>query len=71
MTEKRDPSDGFYLIWSEEHGAWWRPARRGYTTSIKDAGRYLLSAAEEIVRSANFGGTFHEIAIPCPAGIPS
>ena len=41
------------LIWSEEHGAWWKPGRMGYTRSIRDAGRYSLAEAMEIVSSAN------------------
>lgn len=29
-----------YLIWSNEHRAWWRPNSRGYTIDIGKAGRY-------------------------------
>ena len=39
-----------YLIWSWEHDAWWRPARRGYTEDVAEAGRYTeAEAAEETV----------------------
>lgn len=58
-----------FLIWSEEHGAWWRPHRRGYTTKISEAGIYDATAAAQIVKDANFGGTFNEFAIPFPAGL--
>jgi hypothetical protein len=58
-----------YLIWSEEHGAWWRPAKWGYSQRIRDAGRYSKADADEIVRNANFR-EFNEIAIPEPPGIP-
>lgn len=44
-----------YLIWSNEHVAWWRPASMGYTVSIEHAGRYSRDEAMEICRGANFG----------------
>jgi hypothetical protein len=59
-----------FLIWSEEHRAWWRPMSRGYTDSIRDAGRYSEEQAKRICKDANFGGTFHELAVPLPVGIP-
>ena len=31
-----------WLIWSEEHGAWWMPNAYGYTRSLADAGHYSL-----------------------------
>lgn len=34
-----------YLVWSHEHGAWWRPNGRGYTTDINRAGRYTREEA--------------------------
>lgn len=60
-----------FLIWSEEHGRWWGPGECGYTSSIREAGRYYAHAAERICQAANYGGTFHEIAIPVPQGIPA
>jgi hypothetical protein len=45
-----------YLIWSNEHGAWWRPNRNGYTTVIELAGQYPPEEAKEIVESAWLGG---------------
>lgn len=60
-----------FLIWSEEHGSWWAPDHCGYTTSIVKAGRYTEQAAEKICRGANYGGTFHEIAVPVPHGMPA
>lgn len=32
--------DDWYLIWSNEHSAWWRPNSRGYTLDVGKAGRY-------------------------------
>ncbi len=58
--------EGVWLIWSEEHGAWWGPAERGYTTSISKAGRYAKARADQIVASANYGGHLNEIALPAP-----
>lgn len=60
-----------YLIWSEEHGAWWRPGKLGYTSSIKMAGRYNFERAMEIEANANQmldieAGQFNEVAIPDP-----
>ena len=58
-----------FLIWSEEHGRWWKPAERGYTSQLATAGRYSRERAEAIVRSANFGSAFNEIAVPVPEGL--
>lgn len=43
----------WYVLWSIEHTAWWRPGRRGYTRDIRAAGRYERLEAREIVRDAN------------------
>lgn len=29
-----------YLVWSNEHGGWWRPENAGYSRDIREAGRY-------------------------------
>jgi hypothetical protein len=58
-----------YIIWSEEHLAWWRPAKSGYTRSLIDAGCYSKNEAEEIVANANKflpPEQFNEIAILDP-----
>lgn len=36
---------GDYLIWSNEHRAWWRPNAHGYTVHIEQAGRYTRDEA--------------------------
>lgn len=41
-----------YLIWSNEHRAWWRPASLGYTTNIRGAGRYTREQAMGICARA-------------------
>lgn len=44
------------LIWSNQHGAWWRPCRRGYTGVIEEAGRYNADEARRIVADATLHG---------------
>src|SRR6185437_4715576 len=43
------------LIWSHEHGAWWRPNRLGYTPVAALAGRYTEAEAREICENAAYG----------------
>lgn len=56
-----------YLIWSNEHRAFWGPVRCGYTTDHVKAGRYTREQATEIVREARGGmrkgDNFPEIAV--------
>ena len=40
-----------YLIWSNEHRAWWRPKSAGYTIDPDKAGRYSRSEAISHCRS--------------------
>lgn len=42
-----------YLIWSNEHNAWWRAGRAGYTNDKKSAGRYSGEEAAQIIANAN------------------
>lgn len=37
-----------YLIWSNEHRAWWRANSAGYTTSLTEAGRYTRPEALDL-----------------------
>lgn len=48
------PSDE-YLIWSHEHGAWWKANRMGYIVAAKFAGRFSRDEAIEICRTAREG----------------
>ena len=45
-----------FLIWSNEHGAWWRPNRLGYTLLLHEAGRYDAVEAGLIVASSGAWG---------------
>lgn len=42
-----------YLIWSVEHGRWWKFAACGYTPHRELAGRYTLEEATRICEDAN------------------
>lgn len=44
-----------YVIWSNEHKAWWAPSKLGYKWHIKDAGLYSREDAMAIVDGATFG----------------
>lgn len=44
-----------YVIWSHEHGAWWRAEASGYTTHLAAAGRYSRSEAIAICATARNG----------------
>lgn len=45
--------NSLWLIWSVEHGAWWRANRSGYTCLRSEAGRYKLDEAVDICNGAN------------------
>lgn len=57
-----------FLIWSLEHGAWWRNNAMGYTHALNEAGRYNLAETDKILDRANFKTT-HECAIPADSVI--
>jgi hypothetical protein len=44
------------LIWSNQHGKWWRPNERGYTAHLSEAGKYGLNEAQRIVAKATCDG---------------
>ena len=58
--------DDAYLIWSNEHRAWWRPKGDGYTRDLKAAGIYSRAEALDICKSSRDGWGAREI----PAEIP-
>lgn len=43
-----------YLIWSNEHVAWWAAGSRGYCISLENAGRYSKEEAIKICNGANY-----------------
>jgi hypothetical protein len=58
-----------WLVWSDEHGGWWRPNRQGYTRKIAEAGRYSESAVDTICREANYGPFFNECKVLAPEAL--
>jgi hypothetical protein len=58
MTEPLD-----CLVWSNQRGMWWRPARRGYTGIIDEAGRYTRTEAGAIVADATCNGKLTHQAV--------
>lgn len=44
-----------YLVWSNEHQAWWRAGHAGYTVHADAAGRYSHAEARMISASARDG----------------
>jgi hypothetical protein len=44
-----------YLIWSNEHRAWWRSDSKGYTLHVDTAGRYSRAEAIKISSHAHRG----------------
>ena len=44
--------DANYLVWSNEHRAWWGPGGRGYTAQLSEAGRYSKEQALNICTNA-------------------
>ena len=60
--------DNEWLIWSEEHGAWWGPNQIGYTFKVAEAGRYPYDDAYRIVAAANrHTKSFKEAMVPWAA----
>ncbi|MGQ3671832.1 hypothetical protein ACT6QG_05490 [Xanthobacter sp. TB0136] len=57
-----------YVVWSNEHSAWWGPDRRGYNTHLTHAGRYTRDEALWICTRARGGREFHsnptEVPVP-------
>lgn len=67
---------GAWIVWSNEHRAFWRPNQCGYTGRIDWAGRYTKAEAETICNGANYraisnlrSGTPPEIYMPAPEAV--
>lgn len=57
-----------WLIWSNEHRAWWKPGEYGYTTLTQRAGFYSEADAKRIVAQANIvpRDPPHEVMVLAP-----
>jgi hypothetical protein len=51
-TIEAGPDRGRYLIWSNEHRAWWGPDHCGYSVGLQKAGRYTRDQAISISRTS-------------------
>lgn len=69
----RAPAPMGWLVWSNEHMAWWRPESAGYTTVLSSAGRYTLAEAESICRTPNYrsGSSIDRAGVPSEVMVPS
>ncbi len=72
MSVEMSADAACWLVWSNEHRAWWRAERCGYTSSESEAGRYTFAAAKEICRDggnprawSNEKGPY-EMMVPAP-----
>lgn len=61
----------WWVVWSNEHMAWWRPNERGYSTDLRGAGLYIEADAKrcEGMRSPMHDGRVPEIAMPLSEAI--
>ena len=55
MASEIATAHGQYLIWSNEHRAWWAPERQGYTQSVDRAGRYSRAEAMDTAGAGRGG----------------
>lgn len=57
-----------YLVWSNEHNAWWKPKRGGYTGDVWQAGRYGEAEAADCcrTRSRKPGARPREVMVLAP-----
>lgn len=65
-----------WLVWSNEHRAFWRANRCGYTGVIEEAGRYTQNEAEAICRAASpranstiYADQAPEVCMPAPEAL--
>jgi hypothetical protein len=61
MDETKDNER--YLVWSHEHGRWWRKSN-GYTSHISQAGRFSRTQALDICQGATIGTASRIGAMP-------
>lgn len=47
-----------YLLWSNEHGGWWKAGGWGYTLDHRDAARYGRAQAVSVVYEAGAYGPY-------------
>lgn len=52
-VEATTAKDGYWLVWSLEHGAWWKGNTSGYTPTKEEAGLFTFEEAQQIVIDGN------------------
>ena len=61
-------ANGWYLIWSHEHGGWWGQGDNGYTRDPAKAGRYTrigaLGICMRAAHEARKWGALPEVPVP-------
>lgn len=62
-------AEEMYLVWSNEHRAWWRPNSQGYAKSIEDAGVYTREEAMDIARTSRNGWTVDHTPDEIPVAV--
>ena len=50
---KTKTNDTCWLIWCHERNQYWKAGSNGYTSSLKEAGRYSFEDATQICHEAN------------------
>lgn len=60
MTESNNTDERDYVIWSNEHTAWWAPNECGYRSRLSDAGRYDREEALRICTGARGGREYND-----------
>ena len=64
-----DPRPDTYLIWSNEHRAWWGANRSGYTVEFSAAGWYSRDEAMTICRTARDGWGTCDVPTELPVSL--
>jgi hypothetical protein len=71
-----DANKKIWLIWSNQHGAWWKANSYGYDNRVVNAGRFSRSEAQKICSDACYRNDWtigesnlqspHEVMVPSP-----
>lgn len=76
ITALQREGEAPWIVWSNEHHAFWRANHSGYTRSVEQAGRYSHTEAEAICRAARpranstiYEGEPPEICMPAPEAL--